>query len=202
MTELIPAASPRALERTAGALAAGDVVAIPTDTLYGLAVSPFVPGATDKLFAAKQRPRDVALPVLVGDVDDVERLAVVPTIARRLIERFWPGGLTIVLPRRDDVEVDVGSVESTVGVRCPDDAFIRALARRAGPLAVTSANLHRASTPETAQEVAAVFGDSVAVIVDDGPRAGAASTVVDCTGDVPRVLREGVIATDALMHTH
>lgn len=178
------------------ALRAGQVVVIPTDTVYGVAVDPFVEGATQRLFDAKRRPRDVTLPVLVGDPADIERVAIVSDLARSLIDAHWPGGLTVVVRRRDDVTFDLGTNEATVGVRCPDHDLVRSLLRRTGPLAVTSANLHGDPTPETADGVRAALGDAVAVVVDGGPCAGEPSTVVDCTGTGPVVLRQGSLTIE------
>ena len=175
-----------------GALRDGLVVVLPTDTLYGLCADPFNPRAVDRVFALKQRPRDVALPVLLAEPGDAGAVGDVSSpLVQRLIEAFWPGALTIVVPRRDDVAIDVGKVEGTIAVRCPDHDVLRAVTTEAGPIAVTSANLHGQPTPETAAEVAAQFGDGVAVVVDGGPCTGQPSTVVDCTGDGVRVLREG-----------
>src|SRR3954468_12745678 len=124
------------------ALEAGLVVAIPTDTVYGLAADPFRPGATDRIFEAKKRPRDVELPVLVADVEQALSLCaqeLVAAGARRLMERFWPGPLTLVLPRRPGLDADLGSDDLTIGVRCPAHVVARTLCARVGPLAVTSA---------------------------------------------------------------
>jgi len=171
-------------------------VAIPTDTVYGIAVDPFVPGATARLFEAKRRPTDVRLPVLVDSVEQAERLAEVDERARMLMARFWPGGLTIILPRRDGVDIALGDGAGapTVGVRCPDHAVPRRLCTLVDPLATTSANLHGEATPPTAEGVRALFGDTVAVVVDGGRRTGAPSTVVDCTGTRPALVREGTVA--------
>ena len=181
------------VDAAAEALARGDVVVIPTDTVYGVAVDPFVGGATRRLFDAKRRPRDVTLPVLIGDPADVTKVAIVTPFAQRLIDQYWPGALTIVLPRRDDVSFDLGTNEATVGVRCPDHAVVRELCSRVGPLAVTSANLHGQPTPATADEVARELGAAVSVVIDGGPCAGEPSTVVDCTRDEPLVLRQGAL---------
>jgi tRNA threonylcarbamoyl adenosine modification protein (Sua5/YciO/YrdC/YwlC family) len=170
----------------------GLVVALPTDTVYGLAVDPFRPSAADRLFALKRRPRTVDLPLLVASADQVLTVATgVPKVAERLMDRFWPGPLTVVVPRRPDLEADLGDDEATVGVRCPDHPVPLTLCRRHGPLATTSANLHGQPTMTTATEVAAALGDSVEVVLDAGPCAGLPSTVVDCTGEDPKCLREG-----------
>jgi L-threonylcarbamoyladenylate synthase len=182
------------LRTAVDALRQGLVLGIPTDTVYGLAVSPFVPGATDRLFAVKRRPRDVALPVLVAGVEQAGSLvAGVSPVAAALMDRFWPGPLTIVLARPPDphVALDLGENRETVGIRCPDHPVPLALCRRAGPLATTSANLHKEATAETAADVVSVFGDDVPYVVDGGPARGLPSTVVDCTGTELRLLREG-----------
>jgi tRNA threonylcarbamoyl adenosine modification protein (Sua5/YciO/YrdC/YwlC family) len=177
-------------------------VALPTDTVYGVAVDPSVPGATARIFEAKGRPRDVRLPVLVTDVEQAITLTTGVTRAvRGLMDRFWPGGLTIVLFRGSALTADLGNGAGTVGIRCPDHRAARALCEAVGPLATTSANLHGEPTRKTAAEVAAVFGASVAMVLDGGPCAGAPSTVVDCTHPHPRLIREGGVAwAEVLAH--
>ena len=167
---------------------------LPTDTVYGLAVSTGVPGAVARLFELKGRRRDVPVAVLVADAEQAWQLAAapVPESARRLAARWWPGALTIVVPRRHGWDVDLGGDASTVGVRCPDHELVRSLCRAVGPLATTSANLHGQATPPTAAEASAQVGP-VDLVVDGGRLAGAASTVVDCTVEPVRVIREGVI---------
>ena len=189
-----------ALKAAAEALRAGLAVALPTDTVYGLAADVSVPGATDRIFELKHRPHDVDLPVLVADADQALGLATaVPESAIALMTRFWPGAITLVIPRAPDLAADLGEDDATIGVRCPDHAVPRALCAIVGPLATTSANLHGEPTPETAGRVAEVFGDALAVVLDGGPCAGSASTVVDCTGVEPKLLREGRIAWDDVL---
>jgi L-threonylcarbamoyladenylate synthase len=187
-----------AADQAAAALTAGRVVALPTDTVYGLAVDAFHQGATARLFAAKRRPYDVDLPVLIGDPDDVARLASdVPPVAAELIARWWPGPLTLVLWRRPGLDIDLGTSTRTVGIRCPDAPFLRNLARRIGPLAVTSANRHGDPTPTNAFDVASVFSpDDVALVVDGGLCDGEPSTVVDVTTGEPRILRQGALSIE------
>ena len=188
---------PTALEAAARALSSGRIVAVPTDTVYGLAAGPFATGAADRLFALKRRPREVDLPVLVADEEQALSLAsAVPPVARRLMARFWPGALTVVLPRDPDLVADLGSDEATVGVRCPGHAVPLALCRAVGPLATTSANIHGQPPLTTAIDVAASFGEAVAVVLDAGTCAGSPSTVVDCTGPEPKLLRDGRIPWD------
>jgi L-threonylcarbamoyladenylate synthase len=189
-----------ALKAAAEALRAGLAVALPTDTVYGLAADVSVPGATDRIFELKHRPHDIDLPVLVADADQAIGLATaVPESAIALMTRFWPGAITLVIPRAPDLAADLGEDDATIGVRCPDHAVPRALCAIVGPLATTSANLHGEPTPETAARVAEVFGDAVAVVLDGGSCAGSASTVVDCTGVEPKLLREGRIAWDDVL---
>jgi L-threonylcarbamoyladenylate synthase len=187
------------LDAAVAALRAGEIVVVPTDTVYGIAVDPSRPGATDRLFAVKARPTDVPLPILAADADQAFSLAAdVSPVARRLAEACWPGGLTIVLPRRAGLDFDLGGADdATIGVRVPDHEVPRALARAVGPLATTSANLHGRPTPETAAGVAAELA-GVAVVLDGGRCAGAPSTVVVCTGDGWRVVREGRIGIHQL----
>jgi L-threonylcarbamoyladenylate synthase len=191
------------LDAAVAALRAGEIVVVPTDTVYGIAVDPTRPGATDRLFAVKARPTDVPLPILAADADQAFSLAAdVSPVARRLAEACWPGGLTIVLPRRAGLDFDLGGADdATIGVRVPDHAVPRALARAVGPLATTSANLHGRPTPETAAGVAAELA-GVAVVLDGGRCAGAPSTVVVCTGDDWRVVREGRIGIHQLRGVH
>lgn len=195
---ILPAAGPAVPDATlvaaVEALRGDAIVGIPTDTVYGLAVDPFVPGAADRVFRAKRRPRGVELPVLVADRAQAESLtATVPPAAAALMDRFWPGALTLVLPRRPDVPADLGDNGQTIGVRWPASPVAQALCAKAGPLATTSANRHGEPPAETAEAVEALFGEDVAVVLDGGRCAGAPSTVVDCTGRELRLLREGRI---------
>ena len=182
------------IDAAAKALVAGQIVGIPTDTVYGLAADVLHTDAADRLFTVKRRPRKLDLPVLVADIEQALGLATgVPDTARTLMERWWPGALTIVVPRRPDLGVDLGDDEATIGVRCPDHPIPVALCRAVGPLATTSANLHGDDTATTAAEVRAAFGDAVAVVLDGGTCAGSPSTVVDCTGHDVKLLRDGRI---------
>ncbi|HZD66330.1 MAG TPA: L-threonylcarbamoyladenylate synthase [Acidimicrobiales bacterium] len=189
-----------ALQAARRSLVAGEVVGLPTDTVYGLAVDPFRTGAADRLFALKARPRSVALPVLVADLDQALALTTaVPGLALAMMRRWWPGPLTLVLPRRSDLTVDLGTDEATVGIRCPAHPVPRSLAAEVGPLATTSANRHGEPTLTKAAEVAETFGESVAVVLDAGPCDAPASTVVDCTGVELRLLRAGPLSWEELL---
>ncbi len=184
------------LAQALAALESGGVVAVPTDTVYGLAADPRRPGATDALFSAKGRPETFELPVLVADAAQAESVAELSDRARRLAERFWPGPLTVVVRRRGAVGWSLGGDGRSVGVRCPAHPVPLALCAAAGPLAVTSANRHGDPPLVSASAVRDAFGDVVAFVVDGGTCAGAPSTVVDLTGPVPRCLRRGVLAWD------
>ena len=183
------------------ALRRGGLVVLPTDTVHGIAARPDDPAATARLFAAKARPRDLELPVLVADLATAERLADVDDRARALAARHWPGPLTLVLPRRAaSATWDLGGDPSTVGVRVPRHPLALAVLAAAGPLAVTSANRSGDPTPVDCEGIAAVFGDAVDVyLCDPEPRAGLPSTVLDLAHGAPRVLREGGIAGDDLL---
>jgi tRNA threonylcarbamoyl adenosine modification protein (Sua5/YciO/YrdC/YwlC family) len=173
-------------------LARGEVVAIPTDTVYGLAVALHVPGATAALFALKERPTDVALPVLIPDPGDAGAYA---TFAVDLTD-YWPGALTIVGERTAlSADWDLGGDAATVGLRCPDDMQIRRIASAVGPLVTTSANKHGRPPCTTAEEVVAALGPDVPVL-DGGTRNGEPSTVIDATTDPVQVLREGPLVID------
>ena len=199
MTCFLGVADPEAVALAARALGEGSVVAIPTDTVYGLAVDPWRAGAVERLFALKQRPREVALPILVGARDQVEVVAgPLAGAAAILADRYWPGPLTIVVPRAHGFAVDLGgppSARGTVGVRWPDHPVVQQLCREHGPLAVTSANRHGSPPATTADQVVQAFPGplSVSVIVDGGVCGGVPSTVVECRGSQIRCLREGAI---------
>ncbi|MGH9109363.1 MAG: L-threonylcarbamoyladenylate synthase [Acidimicrobiales bacterium] len=188
-------ASDRGAAAALAVLAAGGVVALPTDTVYGLAARLDRPAGLAAVFSAKGRPPGLALPVLVGRWGQVHQVAAEwPRSASMIAARYWPGPLTVVVPVRPHLGGGLGGDGKTVGLRRPDHRFLRALCRKAGPLAVTSANLHGRPPFTTAAEVASAFGaGAVAVVVDGGRCDGVPSTVVDCTVSPPACLREGGI---------
>ncbi|MGD0391906.1 MAG: L-threonylcarbamoyladenylate synthase [Acidimicrobiales bacterium] len=196
---------PGGLAVAAEALASGSVVAVPTDTVYGLAVVPSVPGTVERLFSLKGRPKDVAIPVLVATWHDVGEVAgQLEGDAELLAVRYWPGPLTLVVPRADGYSVDLGGpaeARRTVGLRWPDHPVVGRLCRELGPLAVTSANLHGSPPASTAGEVAAAFSglDGLGVVLDGGRCDGRPSTVVECRGPATRCLREGTILWDEIV---
>ena len=202
MSRVIAAADAEAIELATDALRAGAIVAIPTETVYGLAALP-LDASVERLVAAKQRSTEKGIQLLVDSLEQVRAVALLTEAAEQLAEAFWPGGLTLVLDRRPDIELPelLGGGRPTLGLRLPDHDVPRRLARLLGPLAASSANISGEPDATTAALVAATLGEEVALIVDDGPvRGGVPSTVVDCSAaaDEPRVLREGAISAQAI----
>jgi L-threonylcarbamoyladenylate synthase len=181
------------IEEAVAAARRGDLIVLPTDTVYGIASRPDDPRATAAIFAAKDRPADLTLPVLVATADAAREIAVFDDRAERLASGAWPGPLTIVLPRRDaSATWALGGAGGTIGVRVPAHPLARFLLARTGPLAVTSANRSGERPSRTCEELVRTFGDAVAVyLCQDDPLAGAASTVVDLAHGEPRLLRLG-----------
>jgi len=198
---------PGARDEAVRVLRAGGVVAVPTDTVYGIAVNLETPGGIERLFAAKQRPPEKAIALLLADAAQAATIGALTPAAVALARSCWPGGLTLVVPRRADVPVPAaltggpqapGAIP-TVGLRVPDHEAPRALARALGPLPTTSAN--RSGEPELrdADEIEAALGGAIELILDGGPALGGpASTVVDCSGPVPVIRRAGAIPADAV----
>ena len=184
------------------ALRAGGVVALPTDTVYGIAVALETAGGIERLFHVKQRPLDKAIALLLESVDQADTIGLMNATAEALAAACWPGGLTVVLERRSVGPIRLPEVltagTTTIGVRVPDHPAPRALAAEVGPLPTTSANVSGQPEARDATEIAAQLGASIDLILDGGPsRPGPASTVVDCTG-TPRVLRVGAIPPDRI----
>jgi L-threonylcarbamoyladenylate synthase len=204
--DVIHAGSENAQRRAVEVLEAGGLVAFPTDTVYGLAVLPWDAEAVARLYEAKQRPSDRPIPLLLSDAGQLGRVAtLVPGLRhqyRQLVARFWPGGLTLVLPKAEIVP-DAVSAGPTVAVRVPDLPLARELIRGAGGvLAVTSANLSGQPNPITAHEVEEQLGDRIDLILDGGLcRGGIPSSILDCTVSPPVLLRRGVVSEAALRAT-
>ena len=192
MTQLL---QPDQLSVAAQWLLERKLVAFPTDTVYGLGTLAFDGPTALKLYVAKERPPEKAIPILIADNTDLDLVATdVPPIAYQLMARFWPGALTLVVPKLPSVPMEVSASE-TVAVRIPDHDLTRALMRLTGPLAVTSANRSTGPNPRTAQEVLAQLDGRIDAILDGGATPGGIpSTVLDCTQAVPRILREGALA--------
>ena len=196
-TENWPEGAEEELSRASRLLRDGGVVAIPTDTLYGLAADAFSATAIERVFAIKERPEGMALPVLLAGLDQLS--AVVPGVppdAVSLAEAFWPGPLTLVLPRADTLPPRLTAGGPTVAVRVPAHPVPRQLARRLGrPITGTSANISGAPDPRSSDELRHQVGGRVDCVVSLGPSpAGTASTIVDLTGEYPKLLREGAIS--------
>jgi len=177
-------------------LRSGGVVALPTDTVYGIAVALTTPNGIERLFRVKRRPPDRAVMVLLDDAVQAASIGVLGSAAAALADAFWPGGLTVVAPQRADVQLPVALTGGapTIGLRVPDHPAPRALARAVGPLPTTSANVSGLPEARDAAEILDQLGDAVDLILDGGTsRGGPASTVVDCSGELPRVLRNGAV---------
>ncbi len=171
------------------------LVAFPTDTVYGLGTLAFDGATVLKLYAAKERPPEKAIPILIADIADLDQVALnIPPLAYRLMEKFWPGALTVVVPKQPRLPIEVSATD-TVAVRMPDLELARELMRLTGPLAVTSANRSAGPNPRTAQEVLEQLAGRIDAVVDGGQTPGGVpSTVLDCTQLTPVILREGAIA--------
>jgi len=179
------------------ALRAGAIVALPTDTVYGIAVAMDAPGGIERLFAAKRRAPEKGIVLLLADAAQAREIGHWPPAAAALADAFWPGGLTLVVPRRPDValpEALTGGA-ATIGLRVPDHPAPRALAAAVGPLPTTSANISGLPEAGDAAAILDQLGDEVGLILDGGTaHGGPSSTVVDCSVDPPRLLRPGAVA--------
>ncbi len=174
----------------------GALVVLPTDTVYGIGADAFTHDAVAMLLETKGRGREMPPPVLVPNARTVDGLArEVPDYARELIERFWPGPLTLVLKAHESLAWDLGDTGGTVALRMPDDAVALALLTEVGPMAVSSANRTGQPAATTVLEAATQLGADVEFYLDGGPSAGGApSTIVDCTRESPVILREGALS--------
>ena len=198
-TLVIAAHSADAIKRALDVLNKGGLVAFPTDTVYGVGALAFDGNAVESIYTAKDRPIEKAIPVLLGDTLDMEKVGMdIPEIAYKLASRFWPGPLTVVIPKRPTLPESV-SATNTVGVRVPDHDVARRLLRAAGPMAVTSANISGQPSPVLTEEVFSQLGGRIDLILDGGPTPGGLpSTVIDCTKDHLAILREGPISLQAI----
>lgn len=189
-----------AVEAAALAVQRGELVVLPTDTVYGIGADAFDAAAVRELLAAKGRGREMPPPVLIGAATTVDALAIkIPGYARSLIEAFWPGPLTLVFHQQSSLQWDLGDTRGTVAVRIPDHDVAREILERTGPLAVSSANKTGRPAATDADQATEMLGESVAVVVDAGESPGGeASTIVDCTGAQGRVLRRGALSLERL----
>ncbi len=200
-TLLLPASQPDAIEQALRILQAGGLVAFPTDTVYGVGALAFDGPAVESIYAAKDRPIEKAIPVLIADLADVDQVAVdVPPMARILAAHFWPGPLTLVVPKQPHLPESV-SATGTVAVRIPDHPAARALLRAAGPMAVTSANISGQPSPTEAKEVVRQLGGRIPLVLDGGlTPGGIPSTLVDCLSAEPVILREGPLTMAQILY--
>lgn len=192
-----------ALDAATKALESGGVIVSPTDSVYGLvcAATPNNP-AHQRIFEIKNRPATQTLPLFVADPNDLPRYAAsVPTWALSLVNAYWPGALTLVVTATDALPAEYLASTGTVALRCPSSALVRELARRVGPLAQTSANTHGEPSATSGASVELQIIEAADLTLDGGPAPLAiASTIVDCTGSAPRVLREGAIPVSEVLH--
>ncbi len=195
----LPPKIEKQIELAISILVSGGLVAFPTDTVYGLGASAFIDRAVKRVYEVKGRPHHLPLPLLLADISEIGMVAYpVPEIAWRLAERFLPGGLTLVLPKAPSLTTIATAGGNTVAVRIPNHPIPLALIRGlAAPLTGTSANISGRASPVTAEEVSHQMGGSVELIIDGGRcPGGIESTVLDITGEVPRILREGAISRE------
>ena len=198
-TEIVPASE---IQFAHEVLQSGGIVAFPTDTVYGLGALAFDNTAIESIYTAKDRPLEKAIPILIGDLSDLDKVADalrVPNMALSFASRFWPGPLTCIIPKKQTLPLAV-SATSTVAVRIPDHQDARTLLRAAGPMAVTSANISGQPSPSTAEEVFEQLNGRIPLILDGGKTPGGVpSTLVDCTGEKPVILRDGPITLAELL---
>lgn len=190
-----------ALSAAVQAVRDGDLIVLPTDTVYGIGADAFTPAAVTALLEAKGRGRDTPPPVLVGDHAVLLALAVdVPDYAERLAEEFWPGALTLILNAQPSLTWDLGETRGTVALRMPDDETALELLRRTGPLAVSSANRHGKDAALTVLDAATQLGDAVEIYLDGGTaRIGTSSTIIDTTVEPAEILREGTLTREQII---
>ncbi len=200
-TELLPLNHPDAFSRADAVIQSGGVIAFPTDTVYGIGVSVFNKDALEKIYLVKGRSHLKAIPILAGDVEDLDQIT--PPLSpgvQQIINNFWPGALTLILPLLPDLPGNL-SPTPTVGLRIPDHDLVRDLLRRTGPLAATSANLSGEPSALKAEEVIQQLEGKIDLVLDGGSSPGGqASTVLDCSGEELRILRAGPISLDIIQH--
>lgn len=198
-TRTLAATDSAAIQTAISILSGGGLIAFPTDTVYGLAAGLNSYDGIQRLYEAKARSASKAIAVLVGEVHQLDQVTTGLTAsAARLAQAFWPGALTIVVPKHPDLPANLSPL-ATIGVRMPDHDFARQLMRAAGPLATTSANISGEANTLTAQAVLDQLDGRVEVILDGGAAPGGVpSTVVDCTMEPPQVLRQGAILAEQI----
>jgi L-threonylcarbamoyladenylate synthase len=198
-TKILKTSNPESIPLALKVIRQGGLVGFPTDTVYGLACDPFSSTAVDRLFDAKIRSSNKAVAILVGSVEQLSRLTPGLTeSAATLASAYWPGALTLVVPRHPDLPENI-SPNATIGVRMPDHAFALELLRQAGPLGTSSANLSGGSNPLTAEDVFSQLAGRIDLLLDGGTcPGGVPSTVVDCTQEQIAILRQGAISAESI----
>ncbi len=201
MTARVVPDDPAGRAAAVAALRDGGVVALPTDTVYGICVALGTVGGVERLFEVKRRPPDKGIMLLLEDAAQAAEIGVMTPAAVALAAACWPGGLTVVVPQRPDrpLSTVLTGGTATIGLRVPDHPAPRALAAAVGPIPTTSANVSGIPEARDADEIRAQLGDAIELILDGGPaHGGPASTVVDCTGERPQVLRVGAIPLERI----
>ncbi len=199
MTEILDILDPIAIERAEAIIRSGGLIVFPTDTIYGVACNPWNENAILKLYQAKQRSPDKAIPVLIGKISQLNEICVnIPEKAFRLATAFWPGALTMLLPKNPGLPAILSQFPS-VGVRMPAYQLLQKLLVRTGPLAVTSANISESGNLSSPTAVLDQLADRIDLLLDGGDTPGdKASTVVDCTQEQPVIIRQGPISAQAI----
>lgn len=186
--------------QAAAYLRQGRLIVYPTDTLYALGADVFNDDAIRAVFTVKQRPLSVPLPVAVASYEQMEKITILTNTAKTLIDEFLPGELTLVVEKKPVLPDIVTGGAKTVAIRIPDDPIALELLKTFGPLTVTSANIHTETTPYSIDEIKqSLPPKSIAFYINDGPRNGTPSTIVDCSQDPPKILRVGSISSDAIL---
>jgi len=195
VAEILCATHPDALRRASEVVRSGGLVAFPTDTVYGLSAMPWLDRAVQRLYVVKSRSESKAIPLLLSSADHLDTVVLRASVCQRVIETFWPGGLTLVFAKTGRVS-EVVSAGPSVAVRVPDLVLARELIEAAGGiLAVTSANISGRQNPVTAADVQEQLGGSIELIIDGGAcKGGVASTILDCTVTPPKLLRAGAVS--------
>jgi len=199
VTEILSIENPKAIPTAKRVIREHGIIVFPTDTIYGIAADAFSTIGISKIYQVKQRPKDKALPVLIGDLKQLDSLILpISQKANRIATAFWPGPLTLIMPKGPKVPLEL-TPYPTIGIRMPDLTFTLQLLVETGPLATTSANLSGGSNPITVQDVIDQLGGQIDLILDGGPTPGStASTVVDVTGPEIKILRQGPIKKEDL----
>lgn len=198
-TITLPADNPTSIQAALELLQEGEIIAFPTDTVYGLGTDAFYSPGIIKLFEAKGRDSNKAIAVLIGNIEQLDLLTdELNGIAKKLVDKFWPGGLTIVVPKKKDLP-ELLSAGNSIGIRMPNHVVALELLRKFGPIATTSANLSGKNNPHDAQDVFQQLNKRLPLILDGGKcPGGVPSTVLDCSTDEVRILRPGAISKEEI----